>query len=240
MHGLTLLIKYPYYHCITQNVGKLIYVDLIMYVRVNYRLIIFHPDYRSVLITESMSTGNYFYLNLPGVCDPRGDVSLRLINMREPDTKGDLFVNFQEESERPIRNRFNMVPFCLAFSVGNVRGSSILMQADDGAPLLTIGPTIDLSIGNSLLSFDASEIDINTRVQRLQICMNGTDAIFYLDCEEVETKPFSLMPSGINFLSILGERNITTLEYKNFFDVSSLVNILTMCMHVVIRVAHRY
>ena len=140
--------------------------------------------------------------------------------MTETDTEGDLFVNFQEERQRSIRNRFNKAPFCLAFSVGNVRGSSVLMQTDGGAPLLTIGPTIDLSIGDSFLSFDASKIDINTRVQRLQICMNGTDAIFYHDCQEMETKPFTLMPSGINFLSILGERNISTLEYNNVFDVS--------------------
>ena len=94
------------------------------------------------------------------------------------------------------------------------------MQADDGAPLLTIGPTIELSIGGSSVSFNASEIDINTRVQRLQICMNGTDAMFYLDCKEIESKPFTVSNSGINFVSILGERNVSTLEYKNFFDVS--------------------
>ena len=181
---------------------------------------IIHADYRSVLIADSMDTGNYFYLNLPGVCDPRGDVSLRLISMRETDKNGDLFVDFREESNGQIRNRFDMTPFCLAFSVGNVRGTSVLMQADNGAPLLTIGPTIELSIGGSSVSFDASEIDINTRVQRLQICTNGTDAIFYLDCKEIETKPFTVSNSGINYVSILGERNVSTFEYENFFDVS--------------------
>ena len=169
---------------------------------------------------------SYFYLSLPGVCDPRGDVSLRLLNMRsQPEEGKDLFVDFNanlKESERPIRNRFDVTPSCVAFSVGNVRGSSVLIQADNGAPLLTIGTsTIQLSIpGGASVSFDVSEIDINTRVQRLQICMNSTDAVFYLDCEEIETKPFTVSSSGINFVSILGERNATTLEYKNFFDVS--------------------
>ena len=184
-----------------------------------------HADYHSVLIENSMSS--YFYLSLPGVCDPRGDVSLRLLTMlSQPEEGKDLFVDFNnanpKESERPIRNRFDVTPSCVAFSVGNVRGSSVLIQADSGAPLLTIGTsTIQLSIpGGASVSFDVSEIDINTRVQRLQICMNSTDAVFYLDCEEIETKPFTVSSSGINFVSILGERNATTLEYKNFFDVS--------------------
>lgn len=167
---------------------------------------------------------DYFYLSLPGVCDPRGDVSLRLLNMlRQPDEGKDLFVDFNtKESERPIRNQFNVIPSCVAFSVGNVRGSSVLIQADNGAPLLTIDNNIiQLSIpGGGSVSFDVSEIDINTRVQRLQICMNSTDAVFYLDCEEIKTKPFTVSSSGINFVSILGERNASTLEYKNFFDVS--------------------
>ena len=168
-----------------------------------------------------MSTGNYFYLNLPGVCDSRGDVSLRLISMTETDKNGDLFVDFQKESKQPmIRNRFNVAPSCLAFSVGNVRGTSVLMEAEDGAPLLTIGSFIELSIGGSSVRFDARDIDKNARVQRMQICMNGTDAGFYLDCKEIETKPFAVSDSGINFVSILGERNTTTLEYDNFFDVS--------------------
>ena len=185
------------------------------------KLIIFDADYHSVLVGGSMATNDYFYLHLPGVCRNRGDVSLRLIVIRETNEDGDLFVDFRNERERPIRNRFNVTPSCVAFSVGNVRGTSVLMEADEGAPLLTIGPaTIELSIGGSSVSFDASEIDHNTQVQRLQICMNGTNAVFYLDCNEVETKPFTVSNAGINFLSILGERNTTTLEYNNFFDVS--------------------
>ena len=170
-----------------------------------------------------MATNNYFYLNLPGVCATRGDVSLRLISIEnETDNIGDLFVDFWEESKRPIRNRFNTIPLCLAFSVGNVRKTSILMQADDGTPLLIIGPTIELSIGGSSVSFNASKIDKNAQVQRLQICINGTDAVFYLDCEEIEIKPFTVSNAGINFLSILGELewNTTTLDYSTFFDVS--------------------
>ncbi len=165
---------------------------------------------------------NYFYLSLPGVCEPRGDVSLRLIRVvSQPDDGEDLFVDFRKESDRPIRNRFNVTPSCVAFSVGNVLGSSTLMEADNGAPLLTIGDTIELLIpGGASVSFNASEIDIITRVQRLQICMNGTHAVFYLDCKEIETKPFTVSNSGINFVSILGERNSSTLEYENFFNVS--------------------
>ena len=141
-------------------------------------------------------------------------MSVRLIRITNRTDNNDLIVDFQEESERPIRNRFNTTPLCLAFSVGNVRETSVLMEADDGAPLLTIGPAIiELSIGGSSVSFDASEIDKNAQVQRLQICMNGTDAVFYLDCEEIETKPFNVSNAGINFLSILE-------EYDNFSDVS--------------------
>lgn len=170
-----------------------------------------------------MTTNNYFYLSLPGVCAVRGDVSLRLINIKnETENIGELLVDFRKESKRPIRNRFNAIPLCLAFSVGNVRKTSILMQADDGTPLLIIGPTIELSIGGSSVSFNASKIDKNAQVQRLQICINGTDAVFYLDCEEIEIKPFTVSNAGINFLSILGELewNTTTLDYSNFFDVS--------------------
>ena len=146
-------------------------------------------------------------------------MSVRLIRITNGTDSNDLIVDFREESERPIRNRFNTTPLCLAFSVGNVREMSTLMQADDGAPLLTIGPTIELSIRGSSVSFNASKIDKNARVQRLQICMNGTDAVFYLDCEEIETKPFYVSNAGINFLSVLRERNTTTLEY-NLFGVS--------------------
>ena len=48
------------------------------------------------------------------------------------------------------------------------------------------------------------------------------DVVFYLDCEEIEIKLFTVSNAGINFLSILGEIewNTTTLDYSNFFDVS--------------------
>ena len=147
-------------------------------------------------------------------------MSVRLISITNRADNNDLIVDFREESERPIRNRFNTTPLCLAFSIGNVREMSTLMQADNGTPLLTIGPTIELSIRGSSVSFNARKININAQVQRLQICMNGTDAVFYLDCEEIETKPFNVSNAGINFLSTLRERNTTTLEYDIFFDVS--------------------
>ena len=151
---------------------------------------------------------------------PRGDVSRRLTSVRQTDTEGDLFVTFPDEKGRPIHNQFNVAPFCLAFSVGTIRGPTVLMQADDGTPLLTIGSDIEFSMRGYSVSFNASHIDIDSRARRLQICANGTHATFYLDCKAMETKPFVMSSSGINSVYILGERNTSTFEYINLFDVS--------------------
>ena len=196
-----------------------------------------HPDYSSVLIDESTQTGRYTFLALSGLCSDR-DVSRRLIAAKETDTYGDFFVNFPDERGRPIRNQLNTAPFCVGFAIGNVCGSSVLMQVDDGAPMLTISPDeVEFSIGAASVSFNLTGIDVNTRVQRLQICTNGTDALFYIDCEAVEIKPFTIQSFAIGYVSILGERNLTTLEYTNIFKVSyprkfvAIANTCSYSMH---------
>ena len=153
-------------------------------------------------------------------------MSRRLIALDETDTFGDFFVNFPDKRGRPIRNQLDTVPVCVAFTIGNVRESSVLMQADNGAPMLTISASeVEFSIGEASVSFNLTAVDINSRVQRLQVCTDGANATFYLDCQPLETKSFTLPSSGINYVSILGERNVTTMEYTNIFEVSCIYDI---------------
>ena len=180
-----------------------------------------HSDYQSVLIDPTTrQPDQYQYLALPGVCsNTRGDVSQKLTFLTKPDVEGELSVEFPDAKGRPITNQFNMVPFCLAFITGNVVGSAVLMRGDYGEPLLTIGPQITLSINTSTVSFDAGFSDSSPR--RLQICVNGTNAMYYIDCEEVAVKPFAMPPSmGIGSLSVYGEVNETTFEFETIFSVS--------------------
>ena len=181
-----------------------------------------HSDYQSVLIDPTVTDrlDPYAYLALPGICLHRGDVAYLLLSRTKPDVEGELSVDFPDTKGRPITNQFNMVPFCLAFITGAVEGSAVLMRGDYGEPLLTIGPQITLSINTSTVSFDAGYSNYYG-LRRLQICVNGTNAIYYIDCEEVAVKPFAMPPSmGIGSLSVLGEVNETTFEFEKIFSVS--------------------
>ena len=152
---------------------------------------------------------------------PRGDLSLLLISVTAPDVKGDLTVNFPDDKGRPITNQFDAKTLCLAFIAGTVTGPTVLIRGDDQEPLLTIGPEIELSINGSSVTFNASYTDVSP--QRLQICTNTTHATYYIDCKEVETKPFTRSPSAkISSLSILGEIDPTTSELTSIFNVSTL------------------
>ena len=190
-----------------------------------YLLSFIYSDYSSVLIEEAAKylRDRYIILLLQGLCvqDNRVDIGYALLGVENTDTHGDFFVNFPDERGRPIENQLNATPFCVGFTVAYVRGPNVLMQADNGAPMLTISDTeVEFSIQDTTVHFNLTGIDIRDAYQRLQICANGTDALFYVDCDVMETKPFTVPSSGISYVSILGERNVTTSEYNNFFYVS--------------------
>ena len=118
---------------------------------------------------------SYAYLVLPGICDPRERIediiSNRLTIVREENTEGDLFVLFPDERRRPITNQFNAAPFCLAFIISihdtSITGSgpAVLMQTDDGAPMLTIDFEIMFSIGESSVSFNAVKLTLTIELE---------------------------------------------------------------------------
>ena len=71
---------------------------------------------------------------------------------------------FPDERGRPITNQFNAAPFCLAFSIHDTSitgsGPTVLMQTDDGTPMLTIDSEIMFSIGESSVSFNAVNLTL--------------------------------------------------------------------------------
>ena len=159
------------------------------------------------------------YLDLPGLCEKRGDHGLKLSNINFTDADRNLSVFFPD-NRTGQNNQFNQAPYCLAFITVSIEGPTVLMWSDDGEPLLSVGAVIKLAISGTSVSFNSTSTNF-TKAQRLQICTNGTHAIYYIDCKEMETKPFVMTSSsGINTLSIIGKRNQTTFLFDEVFNVS--------------------
>ena len=170
-------------------------------------------------------TEDYQYLDLPGICDlPRGDSAQKFNIQLKPDTGGDLSVFFPDNRTRQIKNQFNQVPYCVAFIINNIESEepTVLIWSDEGEPFLSIGTEIELTISGTSVSFNSTFSRI-LKAKRLQICTNGTHATYYIDCREVEAKPFAMTSrSGIKTLSVIAKRNLTTFMYDEVFNVSIL------------------
>lgn len=145
------------------------------------------------------------------MCTDRGDSALRaLSDTLVPDTPNnvtgllDLFdIVPGTSTERPLRNGFNTFPLCLAFTVGNVDDSSraTLMYSSASDPLLIAGDTIELRIGGNSVSFNYNVT--STTLTRAQICLDGSNAILYLDCTEVQRYPFTVT-APLTSIGVLG------------------------------------
>ena len=159
-----------------------------------------------------------------GLCTERGDDALRAIGIEYPDDVPDnetqLFNLFDtipgaNPAERPLRNGFNTFPLCLAFTVGNVDDLSraTLMYSGASSPLLIAGDTIELRIGGSSVSFNQNVT--SSVLTRAQICLDGSNAILYLDCEQVQSRPFTVT-APLTTIGVLG----VPITLQNLYSVS--------------------
>ena len=167
------------------------------------------------------------FLSVSGVCELRGDSALRYIveNPPVPDDQtlaGTQLFHFfdsipgSQPSERPLFNNFDSFPLCIAFTVGDIRNESLgtLMYANT-QPMLTLGSTIQLSIGGASADFNLDVTAVTPT--RTQICLDGSNAFLYVNCQQVQSVPFQLSSSdAVSIIGVIGE--ITTLN--NPYSVS--------------------
>jgi hypothetical protein len=156
------------------------------------------------------------------VCPARGDSALRTVNPPVPDDAANnetgLFsfidtVPGGDLAVRRIVNAFNTFPLCLAFTVGNLDDANrdTLMYSLN-SPLLVAGDTIELTLGSSQVTFNRN---VTSGFTRAQICLDGRNAILYLNCEEVQRFPFTVS-SAITSIGVLGE----AITLNNPYSVS--------------------
>ena len=167
-------------------------------------------------------------LEVPGLCTlgQRIDTAVQANGANLPDdvpshTTG-LFSFFDtvpgtNPAERDIRNTFTSVPLCVAFTVGTSDldpDRYTLLYSGPSSPLLVAGETIELTVGGRTAVFN---YNITASGSRGQVCFDGTSAILYRDCEEVQRIPFTVSSSNpINSIGVLG----TPLVLENAYIVS--------------------
>ena len=180
-------------------------------------LIIFSTDYFTELITTSMTSIGYVYENISGLCgDERGDTAYRL----ESAPHGVDLSHFFDipNPSLNIRNRFDELPFCIAFLVSDVTSESTLVYAGNN-PMITLGSDITFTLGGRSATFTSQNLLLDTDFARLQICIDENSAVLYNDCEQVETAQFSGSSlTAVSFLSVLGESFV--LNDTSIFSVS--------------------
>lgn len=169
-------------------------------------------DYYNLFL-ENARTPPQRLLTVGGVCPPRGDSALRTVNPPIPPddidnvTQSGLFNFFDtvpgsSPGDRRIVNNFNTFPLCLGFTVGNLDDSvrDTLMYSGS-SPLLVAGRTIQLNIGGSQVSFNQN---VTGDLSRAQVCLDGSNAVLYLDCGQVQSLPFTVT-APITSIGVLGE-----------------------------------
>lgn len=168
------------------------------------------------MIEQSLTSTNYQYENLTGICAVRGDRAFRLQSSSFPDVNQDLAHFFDDPpTDRQFINRFNVLPLCIGFIVTDVQSESVLIYAAN-EPMITIGDgSIEFTLGGRSATFTSLDLVGISTVSRVQICIDGSNAVLYEDCTELETVEFSGigLPS-VSFMGVLGEPfvlNDTTL-----------------------------
>ena len=114
----------------------------------------------------------------------------------------------------PISSRTHLFAWLSLFNsyVGNDSQRSMLMYSEDGA-MLTLGSTIVLSIAGRNVSFDASFI--RAPPTRAQICLDGSNAHLFIDCSQIQSKPF-VVTDPVSRIAIFG----TPITLQHPFTVS--------------------
>ena len=175
-----------------------------------------HPfllaDYYSLFIVRARNNTRLFLADST-VCAGRDDDSLRYVpgpveTPDTPDAQTGLFdlvdnVPGARPDIRPLFNNLNGFPVCLAFTVGEVRNTSAatLMYAG-GQPMLSTGNTIELSLGGASVTFN---YDITTTsLTRAQICLDGSNAVLYVNCTQVQSQPFAPRTT-VTAIGVIGE-----------------------------------
>ena len=178
------------------------------------------------MIAPSRDVAGFDYLDLLGVCaSDRGDSAQKLTTTPVADLNSDLSISFPDVRGRPITNRFDTQPICFAFIIGDVASQSALMHTSDG-PLITVGNTLDFTLGGNSASFSTDLL--NTAAQRVQICLNGTHAVLFINCAEVQALPFSTSGfSAVGLVAVLAEA--VTLNNATRFDVSCVWYTVCAC-----------
>ena len=167
-------------------------------------------------------------LEVPGLCnvpDERTDTGVRTISADlandEVDNTTRQFSFFDtipggNLAERDIRNTFTSVPLCMAFTVGDIADPNrdTLLYSQGSSPLLVAGNTIELTVGGDTAVFNRN---VTVDFSRAQVCLDGTNAMLYLDCEEVQRIPFTVSSSRpINSIGVIG----TPFTLQNSYSVS--------------------
>lgn len=165
-----------------------------------------HPfllaDYFSLFLVRAREDRNISreFLARSSVCAGRDDDALRYApgTPEPPDSPNALTGLFDlvdtvpgaRPDIRPLFNNLNGFPLCLAFTLGEIMNISAtpLMYAN-GEAMLSIGNTIELSLGGASVTFN---YDIAaTLPTRAQICLDGSNAVLYINCTQVQSQPFA-------------------------------------------------
>lgn len=187
-------------------------------------------DYYNLFLVSAISPPQRL-LAVGGVCPDRGDGALRTVNPPvPPDEVSNITGQFNffdtvpgaNLAERRILNNFNTFPLCLAFTVGDLdEPARDTLMYTATSPLLVAGRTIELTIGSNRVVFNRN---ITESLSRAQICLDGSNAILYLDCNQVQSFPFTVT-DPITSIGVLGEAR----TLANSYSVSYINCIYIVC-----------
>ena len=178
-------------------------------------------DYYETLIVPLSDNSNIFYdfQNEAGICFDQGRVippSTRLTRILNStlgdggtDLEGRLSVVFGAE-ESVINNRFDVIrPLCFAFIANAIDTTTdeVLMYTNSG-PLITFvsGTSVRFSLHGNTVSFNLPNPPSvrGGDHRRLQICIDGTEAVFYSECQQISRQQFVVLnPQPVTYVSVL-------------------------------------
>ena len=160
------------------------------------------------------------------MCAARGDVARRLVTPGT-DTAGNYAAAVP--SAPLLTNQFVGVPYCLAFTVAGISSTSqpaLVYSLSD--PLLSIGSTVTLQIGQAAVTFNLDLVDAQ-QPTRAQICVERSDsdpdlnnAVLYVNCQRVQSQTFQRSAvAAVQLIGVLGE----PVTFNDTFGVSCIITI---------------
>ena len=193
------------------------------------------------MIEPASDDGDFSFLSLRSICgfESGGRTtpeSTRLTTIQTPsglDINGNLSVVFASETTSPIKNQFNVVqPLCFAFIVNalqaNQNEANNLLYTENGGLITFFANTsVQFSLHGNDVTFALPDIpDIRSGVgrgghRRLQICIDGSEAVFFSECVELDRQPFFVLnPQPATYVSVL----VDAFQGDPIFNVSWLYN----------------